>query len=50
MRLLDYWDIKTKFRKEKAFENGFIVEKSRDMHEYDWKVMARTMEAFENVT
>ena len=48
MRLLEYWGAKTKPKKERMFEQGFIPENSRQMHGYDWKIIARTMDAFDN--
>jgi len=47
MKLLDFWGFKTRLKKERAFEKGFIVEQCRNMHEYDWAQIAKTMELFE---
>lgn len=47
MRLLDYYKFKSTAAKRKAFESGFIVEKARNMHDYDWTNVANTMTHFD---
>jgi hypothetical protein len=33
----------------KAFENGFIFETGRMMHDYAWEMIARTMDHFDTL-
>lgn len=47
MRLLDHYGIQKLKAKTKAFESGFIPDHARSMHEYDWTLIARTMELFD---
>jgi Fe-S-cluster containining protein len=46
MRFLDsdFYGLKTKRDKEKAFEDGFIVKTSRQMHHIDWTGFAKAAE------
>ena len=48
MRLLDHYKFKSATAKRKAFEAGFIGENARDMNDYDWSRIAKTMEHFDN--
>ena len=48
MRLLDHWKFRNQIEKQKAFESGFIVHNATNMHEFDWTIMATTMELFDN--
>ena len=47
MKLLEHWNYKSKIEKERAFESGVMFQKARNMHEYDWTQIAKTMEIFE---
>ena len=48
MKLLEYWEIKGKLKQERAFDRGFLAEKARQMHEYDWNIIATRMEGQES--
>lgn len=48
MRLLDYFKFKSSIAKKKAFESGFIHHNAKDMHDYDWKIIANSMTHFDN--
>ena len=47
MRLLDYWNIGSRAKKRQAFENGFIHQAAKSMHELDWNLVAKTMNQFD---
>jgi uncharacterized protein len=44
LRLLDYWPYRSNADKEQAFEEGVLQELTVYMHEYDWTVIAATMD------
>ena len=46
MRLLDFWGNFNENEKEILFESGFILKKSKPMHENDWTIIANTMSIF----
>lgn len=48
MRLLDHYQFKSSTAKRKAFESGFIAKNARDMHTYDWSLIANSMRFFDN--
>ncbi|MEK8049600.1 YkgJ family cysteine cluster protein [Ideonella sp. DXS22W] len=48
MRLLDDFEFKTTAAKRKAFESGFISHNARDMHEFDWTIISKTMQHFDD--
>lgn len=52
MRLLDWppYRLTNMAAKRKAFEHGFIAANARDMCDYDWSQIARTMEHFEKAS
>jgi uncharacterized protein len=43
-RLLDFYKFKSTMSKSRAFENGFILENVRDMHDTEWGEVARNMD------
>jgi Fe-S-cluster containining protein len=47
MKILPYWDIKNPKQQKKAFEFGFIMNNSKNMHEYDWTQIYNTMLLFD---
>jgi uncharacterized protein len=47
MRLLDHYKFKSVTAKRKAFEAGFIVANAKNMHEFDWTIIAKTMAFFD---
>lgn len=50
MRLLDHYKFKSPIAKRKAFEAGFISHNARDMHDFDWLLIAQTMQQFDGET
>lgn len=47
LRLLDHYEFKSPTAKRKAFETGFIHARAKNMHEFDWKIIAKAMEHFD---
>ena len=47
MRLLDHWKLGSVGKKKQAFEAGFIHHNAKDMHEFDWTKIAKTMQHFD---
>ncbi|WP_205231482.1 YkgJ family cysteine cluster protein [Azospira oryzae] len=50
MKLLEHFGITKPSEKLKAFNSGFIVVNSKQMHEYDWNLIADTMDIFDQET
>lgn len=50
MKFLEPFGITKPSEKLKAFNNGFIVSNSKQMHEYDWNRIADTMDVFDQET
>jgi Fe-S-cluster containining protein len=48
MRILDFYGIKGKKRKEIAFEEGFMATNSKLMHLCDWTMIGKAMDLFDN--
>lgn len=47
VQLLKFWNFHSEKARVKAFENGFIFEAGRMMHDYPWEMIARTMDHFD---
>lgn len=47
MKILPFWEITKPKEQKRAFEAGFIMANSKNMHEYDWTQIHRTMLLFD---
>lgn len=46
-KILPYWGIEDSKKQEIAFNSGFIMYNSKNMHEFDWSILYRNMLVFE---
>lgn len=47
MKLLEFFGIHSRLKKERAFKSGFVPQNTRPMHEHELSAIAETMEMFD---
>ncbi len=50
MRLLDHWKLGSPRKKQQAYESGFIYRQLMKLHEFDWTVVAKAMDRFDEAS